>query len=73
MTDWDRGRAETSEDTSAESVTGSTPELLYEVSEGVATITINRPERRNALSWDVLTAMRRRSRMRDRTTPCGCW
>ncbi len=33
-------------------------ELLYAVEDGVATITINRPERRNALSWEVLTGMR---------------
>ena len=30
---------------------GSEPELLYRVSDGVATLSINRPERRNALSW----------------------
>jgi enoyl-CoA hydratase/carnithine racemase len=35
-------------------------ELLYDVDGGVATITINRPERRNALSWDVIAQMRRR-------------
>jgi enoyl-CoA hydratase/carnithine racemase len=34
------------------------PELLYEVADGVATISINRPERRNALSWDVIAQMR---------------
>ena len=28
-------------------------ELLYEVDGPVATLTINRPERRNALSWTV--------------------
>lgn len=33
-------------------------ELLYQVSEGVARITINRPERRNALSWDLVRQMR---------------
>jgi enoyl-CoA hydratase/carnithine racemase len=32
--------------------------LLYEVTDGVATITINRPERRNALSWTVMTELR---------------
>lgn len=32
--------------------------LLCDVSDGVATITINRPDRRNSLSWDVLTEMR---------------
>ena len=35
-------------------------ELLYDVAEGVATISINRPERRNALSWDVIAQMRAR-------------
>jgi len=32
--------------------------LLYDVTDGVATITINRPERRNALSWTVMTELR---------------
>jgi enoyl-CoA hydratase/carnithine racemase len=32
--------------------------LLYEVSDGVAMITINRPERRNALSWTVMSELR---------------
>jgi len=32
--------------------------LLYRVEAGVATITINRPERRNALSWTVMTELR---------------
>ncbi|MGH9185755.1 MAG: enoyl-CoA hydratase/isomerase family protein [Acidimicrobiales bacterium] len=32
--------------------------LLYEVADGVATITINRPERRNAMSWTVITELR---------------
>jgi enoyl-CoA hydratase/carnithine racemase len=35
-------------------------ELLVDISEGIATLTINRPEKRNALSWDVLSEMRRR-------------
>ncbi len=35
-------------------------ELLYDVANGVATLTINRPERRNALSWDVIAQMRAR-------------
>jgi enoyl-CoA hydratase/carnithine racemase len=30
-------------------------ELLYEVAGGVGTATINRPERRNALSWGVIS------------------
>ena len=32
--------------------------VLYEVSDGVATVTINRPDRRNALSWQVMTELR---------------
>jgi enoyl-CoA hydratase/carnithine racemase len=35
------------------------PELLYEVDGPVATLTINRPERRNALSWTVVGDLRR--------------
>lgn len=33
-------------------------ELLTETRDGVLTLTINRPERRNALSWDVITGLR---------------
>jgi enoyl-CoA hydratase/carnithine racemase len=33
-------------------------ELLYEVRDHVAWVTINRPERRNAMSWDVITGLR---------------
>src|SRR3954447_13831953 len=32
--------------------------VLYDVSSGVATVTINRPARRNALSWGVMTELR---------------
>ena len=32
--------------------------LLYGVADGVATITINRPDRRNAMSWTVTTELR---------------
>ncbi len=35
-------------------------EVLYAVTEGVARLTINRPERRNALSWRVVGELRRR-------------
>lgn len=43
-------------------------ELLLDTVDGVATLTINRPERRNALSWDVITGLR--TRIRDlRTDP----
>lgn len=34
------------------------PELLVDVRDGVATLTINRPERRNALSWGVISGLR---------------
>lgn len=33
-------------------------EVLWSVSDGVGTITINRPERRNAMSWSVLSSIR---------------
>lgn len=33
-------------------------EVLYEVDGGVARVTINRPARRNALSWDVISQLR---------------
>ncbi|MEZ5238470.1 MAG: enoyl-CoA hydratase-related protein [Microthrixaceae bacterium] len=33
-------------------------DLLEEVNDGVAVLTINREERRNALSWEVITSMR---------------
>ncbi len=33
-------------------------ELLYEVSNGVARVTINRPERRNAMSYGVMSGLR---------------
>src|SRR5215831_4781876 len=32
----------------------ATPEVLYEVSEGIATITLNRPERMNTISGPML-------------------
>jgi len=35
-------------------------EVLYEVADGIARLTINRPERRNALSWSVVGDLRRR-------------
>jgi enoyl-CoA hydratase/carnithine racemase len=34
------------------------PELLHEVSDGVARITINRPARRNAMTWAVISGLR---------------
>src|ERR1700716_2746286 len=33
-------------------------EVLFDVSDGVARVTINRPERRNAISWGVTTGLR---------------
>jgi len=33
-------------------------EVLCEVADGVATLTINRPDRRNAMSWSVLRSLR---------------
>jgi enoyl-CoA hydratase/carnithine racemase len=33
-------------------------EVLYDVAGGVATVTINRPERRNSMSWGVITGLR---------------
>lgn len=35
-------------------------ELHYEVRDGVATLTIDRPARRNALSWEVISGLRAR-------------
>ena len=40
-------------------MTPQVEDLLYEVERSVATITIDRPERRNAMSWTVLTGIRR--------------
>lgn len=34
-------------------------EVLWSIADGVGTITINRPERRNAMSWAVLSEIRR--------------
>jgi enoyl-CoA hydratase/carnithine racemase len=34
--------------------------VLFSVADGVATLTINRPDRRNALSWDVVDQLRAR-------------
>ncbi len=36
------------------------PEVRYTVEDGIARLTINRPERRNALSWSVVAELRRR-------------
>jgi enoyl-CoA hydratase len=34
------------------------PEVLYDVADGVARVTINRPERRNAMSYEVMAGLR---------------
>ncbi len=39
---------------------GDEAEVLYAVADGVARLTINRPSRRNALSWSVVGELRRR-------------
>ncbi len=36
----------------------SEPELLYAVADGVATVTVNRPAKRNALSWELIGHLR---------------
>jgi len=36
----------------------STDELLIDLADGVARLTINRPERRNSLSWGVISSLR---------------
>jgi enoyl-CoA hydratase/carnithine racemase len=33
-------------------------DVLWSVADGVATVTINRPERRNSMSWGVITGLR---------------
>ena len=39
---------------------GEDDELRYEVADGIARLTINRPDKRNALSWSVLRGLRQR-------------
>jgi enoyl-CoA hydratase len=46
--------------------------LLYEVNEGVATITINRPEARNAISPDVVRELREAFRAADADPEARC-
>jgi enoyl-CoA hydratase/carnithine racemase len=45
-------------DTDHTGVSG-TPTVLYQVDGGVGRLTINRPERRNAMSWEVMRGLRR--------------
>ena len=44
-------------DSGGDTETGNA-ELLHVVADGVATLTINRPERHNALSWGVISGLR---------------
>ncbi|HUQ40333.1 MAG TPA: enoyl-CoA hydratase-related protein [Acidimicrobiales bacterium] len=45
-------------DETVEETAEGAAEVLYEVAAGIATVTINRPARRNALSWDVISLLR---------------
>lgn len=36
-------------------------ELLYDVDDGVATMTLNRPDRRNAITYTLLTELAERA------------
>ncbi len=49
-----------------------TSELLAELSEGVLTITLNRPEKRNALSDNLTPALREALRLADTNTHVRC-
>jgi enoyl-CoA hydratase/carnithine racemase len=44
--------------TAREAEVSGTPTVLYELDGGVARVTINRPERRNAMSWEVMRGLR---------------
>ena len=48
--------------------------LLYDVADHVATVTVNRPERRNALSWTVMSELRQAlADGQGRRRACGWW
>ncbi len=66
---WGAGRGEQRTKVRDRTVTGygrsvtsgsSSAEILYEVCDGVARLTINRPDRRNALTWDAIRTLRSR-------------
>ena len=48
-------------------------EVLYEVAAQVATITIDREERRSALSWGVIGELRRAFATAKAIPTCGWW
>ena len=46
--------------------------ILYEVAEGIATITLNRPEKRNALNWEAYEALEAAFRRAVRDADARC-
>jgi enoyl-CoA hydratase/carnithine racemase len=46
--------------------------ILYEVAEGIATITLNRPEKRNALNWEAYEALEAAFRRAVRDAEARC-
>jgi enoyl-CoA hydratase/carnithine racemase len=46
--------------------------ILYEVAEGIATITLNRPEKRNALNWEAYEALEAAFRCAVRDAEARC-
>ena len=55
---WEEYRREVPDDSAATDAT-PTDDLLVERTGPVLTLTINRPERRNAMTWDVIAGLRR--------------
>jgi enoyl-CoA hydratase/carnithine racemase len=43
---------------SAEATTAASDDVLFSATSGIARVTINRPERRNAMSWSVMRGLR---------------